>query len=144
MRVLVVEDDPDVAKVVTLALEGHDVTVATDGRKALDLLRHATFDAVVLDLMLPEVDGLSVLSHIRAEPTTADLPVVVLTARVRESDHVRGYERGADRYLTKPFDPTVLAATVEEVVRTPLEQRVRQRAEERERAEFLRRLEGRF
>ncbi|MEX0658876.1 MAG: response regulator transcription factor [Egibacteraceae bacterium] len=115
-RVLVVDDEPMVREVVTRYLEhdGHEVTVAADGSDALRHLAGGPFDLVVLDLMLPGVDGLGVLRELRARSQT---PVIVLTARGEESDRVLGLELGADDYVVKPFSPRELAARVSSVLR---------------------------
>jgi DNA-binding response OmpR family regulator len=114
--VLVVDDEPMVREVVTRYLEhdGHEVAVAGDGAVALRLLDERHFDLIVLDLMLPSVDGLSVLRALRARSAT---PVVVLTARGDEGDRVLGLELGADDYVVKPFSPRELAARVSSVLR---------------------------
>ncbi len=115
-RVLVVDDEPMVREVVRAYLErdGFSVDEAADGAKALDLLRRAHHDLVVLDVMLPEVDGFNVLNHIRKR---GDLPVILLTARSEEPDRVLGLELGADDYVVKPFSPRELSARVRSVLR---------------------------
>ncbi len=115
-RVLVVDDEPMVREVVTAYLErdGCRVTVAEDGRAALDALQATAPDLVVLDVMLPELDGLSVLTQLRR---TSDVPVILLTARTEESDRILGLELGADDYVVKPFSPRELSARVRSVLR---------------------------
>jgi DNA-binding response OmpR family regulator len=115
-RVLVVDDEPMMREVVTTYLErdGLSVTSAADGAAALRMLDAARPDLVILDLMLPKVDGLSVLAHLRK---TTDLPVIVLTARGEEPDRVLGLELGADDYVVKPFSPRELVARVRSVLR---------------------------
>ncbi len=115
-RVLVVDDEPMVREVVTRYLEhdGHAVSVAADGKEALHQLQQRTFDLIILDLMLPSVDGLSVLRRLRDRSAT---PVIVLTARGDEGDRVLGLELGADDYVVKPFSPRELAARVSSVLR---------------------------
>jgi DNA-binding response OmpR family regulator len=115
-HVLVVDDEPMVREVVTTYLErdGLRVTSAADGAAALRTLDVARPDLVILDLMLPKVDGLSVLAHLRK---TTDLPVIVLTARGEEPDRVLGLELGADDYVVKPFSPRELVARVRSVLR---------------------------
>jgi DNA-binding response OmpR family regulator len=114
--VLVVDDEPMVREVITSYLErdGWRVVTATDGATALRMLDTSLPDLVVLDLMLPEVDGLSVLARLR---TTTDVPVIVVTARGEEPDRVLGLELGADDYLVKPFSPRELVARVRSVLR---------------------------
>lgn len=115
-RLLVVDDEPMVREVVThyLEQEGHTVTVASDGAAALHAIATSRFDLIVLDLMLPQVDGLSVLAEVRREHAT---PVILLTARGEEEDRIRGLRRGADDYVVKPFSPRELVARVASVLR---------------------------
>ncbi len=115
-RVLVVDDEPTVREVVAgyLRRDGHLVSEAADGPTALRLLDSEKPDLVVLDMMLPGVNGLDILRRIRA---SGDLPVIMLTARSEESDRVAGLELGADDYVVKPFSPRELAARVNGVLR---------------------------
>ncbi len=115
-RVLVVDDEPTVREVVAnyLRRDGHDVAETADGAEALALVERETFDLVVLDMMLPGVNGLDILRRIRQ---LGDLPVIMLTARAEESDRVAGLELGADDYVVKPFSPRELAARVNGVLR---------------------------
>lgn len=113
---LVVDDEPTVREVVVgyLRRDGHEVSEADDGPNALHLLDTEEFDLVVLDMMLPGVNGLDILRSIRA---AGDMPVIMLTARAEESDRVAGLELGADDYVVKPFSPRELAARVNGVLR---------------------------
>lgn len=115
-RVLVVDDEPMVREVVTAYLQrdGFAVSEAADGQEALDALRRSTPELVVLDVMLPKVDGFSVLNHLRK---LSDVPVILLTARAEESDRILGLELGADDYVVKPFSPRELTARVRSVLR---------------------------
>ena len=115
-RVLVVEDDPTVAEVVVAYLEreGYDVTWLTDGAEGLAHALAAEPDLVILDLMLPSVDGLEVCRRLRA---TAPVPVIMLTARGDEDDRIMGLDLGADDYVAKPFSPRELVARVKAVLR---------------------------
>uniref|UniRef100_A0AAU2UZW5 Response regulator transcription factor n=1 Tax=Streptomyces sp. NBC_00003 TaxID=2903608 RepID=A0AAU2UZW5_9ACTN len=115
-RILVVDDDPTVAEVVTGYLEraGHTVDLAADGPSALRAATQRRPDLVVLDLMLPGMDGLEVCRRLRA---TAPVPVIMLTARGDEDDRILGLEIGADDYVTKPFSPRELVLRVESVLR---------------------------
>lgn len=115
-RILVVEDDATTSDLVALYLRhaGHRVAVERSGAGALERLAGEPFDLVVLDVMLPEVDGLQVCRRIREE---GDRPVILLTARTRESDRVEGLDLGADDYVTKPFSPRELVARVNAVLR---------------------------
>jgi len=115
-RVLVVDDDPGIVKVVRAYLEqaGFEVSVAYDGKKAMQIARNERPDLVILDLMLPEMDGWDVCRALRKE---SDVPIIMLTARVEESDKLIGLELGADDYVTKPFSPRELVARVRSVLR---------------------------
>ena len=115
-KVLVVDDEPTVREVVAgyLRRDGHIVSEAADGPTALALLEAEPPDLVVLDMMLPGVNGLDILRHIRQ---LGDTPVIMLTARAEESDRVAGLELGADDYVVKPFSPRELAARVNGVLR---------------------------
>ena len=114
--VLVVDDEPIVREVVVryLAREGYATLEAADGDRARDLLERQTPDLVVLDVMLPGVDGLELCRWIRSR---SELPVIMLTARGEEADRIVGLELGADDYVTKPFSPRELAARVRTVLR---------------------------
>jgi len=118
-RILVVEDEQQIAELLryNLAKEGYEVVVAQKGHEALRLLRRHKPDLVLLDLMLPDLDGLEVCRQIRCDPGVADLLVVVLTARGEEADVVAGLEMGADDYVTKPFSPRILVARIRAVLR---------------------------
>jgi two-component system alkaline phosphatase synthesis response regulator PhoP len=112
--ILVVEDDPDIANLIAHYLEkaGHEVKRLTSGAQVMAQLRAAPADLVILDLMLPGMDGLLVCQAMRADRATAAIPVIMLTARGDEADRVAGLELGADDYVTKPFSPKELVARV--------------------------------
>ena len=112
--VLVVEDDPSIAELVQYNLEknGYEVTVAGDGEQGLAQARKSRPDFVILDLMLPGIDGLEVCQSMRRDPALADLPIIMLTARSSETDMVVGLTVGADDYVPKPFSPSVLVARI--------------------------------
>ncbi len=116
--ILVVDDEASVVEVVSLYLqrEGFQVRVARDGRSALTSIREKVPALVVLDLMLPEVDGLAILQTLR-EHAAIDVPVIMLTARRQETDRIYGLELGADDYVTKPFSPAELVSRVKAVLR---------------------------
>jgi DNA-binding response OmpR family regulator len=119
-RILVVDDEIDLAQLIKHALErGRDaiVEIVTSGDAALDAVRTAPPDLVILDLNLPVLDGTDVCRRIRAQPATASLPVIMLTARTAETDRVSGLDLGADDYITKPFSLRELAARVRAVLR---------------------------
>ena len=117
--VLLVEDDARLGAMVAEYLGRHDlnVTVAPDGERGLAALRRGHFDVVLLDVMLPGIDGLEVCRRLRATPEWAALPVLMLTARGEDVDKIVGLELGADDYLAKPFNPRELLARIRAVVR---------------------------
>jgi DNA-binding response OmpR family regulator len=114
--ILVVDDEPKIVSTVRAYLEreGYDVIEANDGRKALELFHRQPPDLIVLDLMLPEVDGLEVCRQVRR---VSDTPIIMLTARQEDADKLIGLEIGADDYVTKPFSPRELVARVGAVLR---------------------------
>ena len=117
--ILVVEDEADLQELLryNLEREGFAVTAALTGEKALPLAQSEKPDLVLLDLMLPGVDGLTVCRQLRADPDTSSIPVIMLTAKGEEADVVVGLELGADDYVTKPFSPRVLLARIRSVLR---------------------------
>ena len=117
--VMVIEDEKEIRELIRYNLEraGFRVHMAPDGDDGLKQLFASRPDAVVLDLMLPGRSGLEVLREVREEPSTRDLPVVVLTARSAEMDKLLGFEHGADDYLTKPFSPRELVARLKALLR---------------------------
>jgi DNA-binding response OmpR family regulator len=113
-RVLVVDDDPDIYQIAeaNLAAAGYEVRGAADGLEGLRMVREYAPDVVVLDVLMPELDGWEVLSRIESDPETAGIPVVMLTCRSEDADILRGLEQGAVEYITKPFYPEDLVASV--------------------------------
>ncbi len=118
-RILIVEDDRDIADLLRLYLEkaGHAVEVAHSGANVLEQVRRLPPDLVVLDLMLPGVDGLTICRALRAGEHTASIPIIILSARADEADRIRGLEIGADDYVTKPFSPKEVVARVAAIER---------------------------
>jgi diguanylate cyclase (GGDEF)-like protein len=118
-RVLVADDDPDILTVVKInfELDGFEVDTAVDGEDALQKATSNPPNAIVLDIMMPRMDGLTALHRLRSQASTANIPIILLTARGLPEDRVRGLELGADDYITKPFDITELAARVRAVLR---------------------------
>ena len=118
-RIFIVEDSADIAELIRHYLEraGHETAVFGSGRDALTSARRSPPDLVVLDVMLPGLDGMQVCQALRAEATTSRLPILMLTARGEEADRVRGLELGADDYVTKPFSPKELVARVGALLR---------------------------
>ena len=117
-RILVVDDEPDVLLLCRVNLQhaGHDVLEAPDGEQGLALAIAEVPDAIVLDLMLPLMDGYGVLSHLRADERTRDIPVLVLTAKAQREDRVRCWEDGASEYMTKPFSPVALSSALAQLI----------------------------
>jgi len=118
-RILIVDDEEDLVELVSynLAREGYKIIKAFSGETALKLAGSELPDMIILDLMLPGIDGLEVAKSLKNNPTTADIPIVMLTAKGEEADIVTGLELGADDYITKPFSPRVLIARVKAVIR---------------------------
>ncbi len=118
-KILVVDDEPDVVELVVFNLKaaGFVVVTAEDGREALQTTKTARPDLIVLDVMLPELDGLEVCKLLRRDAATAAVPIIMLTAKAEEVDRVLGLELGADDYLTKPFSPRELVLRVKGLLR---------------------------
>jgi phosphate regulon transcriptional regulator PhoB len=118
-RVLVVEDEPDVAELLryNLSREGYDVLQAANGAEGLRQARESRPDLVLLDLMIPQLNGWEVCRRLKQDPATRAIPVIIVTARVDEGDKVLGFEMGADDYVTKPFAVRELLARVRAVIR---------------------------
>jgi two-component system alkaline phosphatase synthesis response regulator PhoP len=123
-KILVVDDEEDILELLTFNLtkEGYDVSSASSGEEALSVARTGSPDLILLDLMLPGMDGLEVARRIKGEPSTKHIPIVMLTAKGEESDIVTGLELGADDYITKPFSRKVLVARLRAVLRRKEEQ----------------------
>ena len=123
MRLLIIEDNEDLCQLLREGFEelGHEVDTAGDGRNGLDLIRSGKYDCVILDIMLPEMDGFEVMDQVRDEGH--DVPVIMLTAKDSVEDRVHGLEQGADDYLTKPFDFKELMARVNALMRRSGDQR---------------------
>ena len=118
-RILIAEDDPKQAEVIRryVVAEGHAATLVRSGRDAVDEVRHEPPDLLVLDVMMPGMDGLDVCRVLRADAATRDLPILVLTARAAEEDMLLGFDLGADDYLTKPYSPRELMARARALLR---------------------------
>jgi two-component system alkaline phosphatase synthesis response regulator PhoP len=125
-HILVVEDEEDIQELLAynLGREGYRVTAVGSGEELQQQTRAAVPDLIVLDLMLPGMDGLEVCRRLKGEPDTRNVPIVMLTAKEEESDIVAGLELGADDYVTKPFSPKVLVARVRAVLRRRSQQTV--------------------
>ncbi len=121
-KILVVDDEPDALELIEFNLNaaGFQVLTAADGQEALRKAKSASLDLIVLDLMLPEVDGLEVCKILRRDTTTSAIPIIMLTAKAGEIDRVLGLELGADDYVTKPFSPRELVLRVKGLLRRGL------------------------
>jgi two-component system response regulator RpaA len=135
MRVLVVDDEPDVLLLcrVNLEIAGHEVMEASNGDRAVELALREAPDVVVLDVMLPRRDGLTVLSDLAADERTRDTPVILLTAKTQVEDRLAGWRAGCAEYLTKPFSPGDLTEAIGRVVDESITQRAGRRDAELER-----------
>ena len=122
-HILVVDDEADLVELVSYNLkkEGFIVDSAPDGETALKKIRKGKYDLIILDLMLPGIQGMELCRILRNDPKTADLPIIMLTAKGEEVDRVLGLELGADDYITKPFSPRELVARVKAVLRRTAE-----------------------
>ena len=119
MRILVVDDEPDAIELIRFNLKasGYEVLTAEDGEEALAKARKFSPDMILLDVMIPEIDGLEVCKILRRDPATASLPIIMLTAKASEIDRVLGLEFGADDYVTKPFSPRELMLRVRNLLK---------------------------
>ena len=122
-KILIVEDDKDIIKMLeyNLKKEGYKVVAAQDGEDALDLALRQYPNLILLDLMLPGINGLEVCKTLKKETKTASIPIIMLTAKSQESDKIVGLELGADDYVTKPFSPRELIARIKAVLRRATE-----------------------
>ena len=117
-RILAVDDEPNIVRLIQVNLErhGYQVETASNGAQALVKLRANRPDLLVSDVMMPEMDGFELLKNVRADPSLADLPVIMLTAKTQDKDLLEGYARGTDMYLTKPFNPQELLQFVKRLL----------------------------
>jgi len=118
-KILVVDDEPDILQVVTkrLILSGFEIITASDGQEALDKARKEAPDLIILDLMLPKIDGYKVCGLLKRDSRYANTPVILFTARAQEDDMKMGQEVSADAYITKPFEPQVLLDKIKELLK---------------------------
>jgi len=117
-KILLVDDDTDTLRLVgvTLQRQGYEVRVANSGQQALTMVQSELPDLILLDIMMPEMDGYDVARHLRSDPTTAEIPIIMFTAKTQVDDKVMGFEAGADDYLTKPTQPRELFAHIKAVL----------------------------
>ncbi|MFO7274457.1 MAG: response regulator [Symbiobacteriaceae bacterium] len=112
LRILLIEDDPDIQRMVQLSLKfqgGHEVSVASGGQEGIEKAEREKPDLILLDVMMPEMDGYETCRRLKANPATASIPVVFLSARAQQSEIEKGRSLGAIGYLVKPFDPMTLS-----------------------------------
>jgi DNA-binding response OmpR family regulator len=130
VRVLIVDDDQDILLLCRVNLEhaGHEVLEASDAEQGMELALSYQPELIVLDMMLPGTDGPTILRELTRRRETADIPVVLLTAKVQRADQTRGWEAGCVAYVTKPFSPAELVDTLAEVHSMSFEERSRRRA----------------
>ena len=139
-KVLVVDDEADVLLLcrVNLEFEGYDVVEASDGEEAMRKVAEERPDVVLLDVMMPKMDGWQVLAALKGDPVTSDIPVVMLTAKVQDQDQIKGWSGGAAEYITKPFSPLALSQVLEEVLSKDPEEEERRRRMILEKLQLLR------
>lgn len=139
-KVLVVDDEPDVLLLcrVNLEFEGYRVTEAADGEEALEQMRRDRPDIILLDVMMPKMDGWEVLRTAKADDDLKTIPIVMLTARVQDQDQIRGWSEGAADYITKPFSPLALSQVLQDALATTPEEEERRRQMILEKLQLLR------
>jgi len=117
-KILVVDDEPDVASLLTLMLksQGYDVITARDGQEALEKARNQNPDLILLDVMLPKMDGYKVARMLKFDENFSHIPIILLTAKIQEKDRQTGLEMGANDYVTKPFDTGSLLSKIKEML----------------------------
>ena len=118
-KILIADDEPTIVRLMEfiLARQGHEMIVAVNGEEALQKIRTEQPDLVLLDIMMPRIDGYEVAQQLRADPATAALPIIMLSAKAQEEDIRRGVEVGVDEYVTKPFSPEHLVHVVSEYLK---------------------------
>ncbi len=116
-KILAVDDERHIVRLVQINLQkaGYEVVTATNGREALEQVGKEKPDLVVMDVMMPEMDGLEALEKMKADPEMAEIPVIMLTAKAQDADVFSGWQKGADLYLTKPFNPAELLNFVKRI-----------------------------
>ncbi len=119
-KILAVDDERHIVRLVQVNLEraGYEVVTAFDGKDALEKVKSENPDLVVLDVMMPYMDGFEVLQNLRKDPSTRELPVIMLTAKAQDADVFRGWQSGVDCYLTKPFNPMELIVFVKRIFKS--------------------------
>jgi len=118
-KILVVDDEKDLSGIVTFRLQsaGYEVSIALDGQEALDKVKKENFDLVILDLMLPKIDGYKVCRMLKSDEKYKDLPIILFSAKAQAEDIKSGEDAGADAYITKPFEPQALLKKVKDLLK---------------------------
>jgi CheY-like chemotaxis protein len=116
-KILIVDDEPVIIELlqVNLKLEGYDIVTAADGQEALEKAAAERPDLIILDIMMPKMDGWTALAELLKDPSTADVPVIFLTARAQQADLKRGQESNVAAYITKPFEPSELISIIQQI-----------------------------
>jgi DNA-binding response OmpR family regulator len=145
-RILIAEDNAEIRALVSSILveEGHKVSVAQNGQQALDMMLEDPPDVLLLDIMMPQMDGYTVLKEVKSSGIRDAMKIMILTAKTSESDWVRGYKLGADAYVTKPFDIDELTGQIDELLSMTKDQLRQRREQELDKAQLLSRLESIF
>ncbi len=130
-KILVVDDERPIVRLVQVNLEhaGYEVVAAYDGKEALQKVEQEKPDLIILDVMMPQMDGFEVMQRLQADPKTRDIPVIMLTAKAQDADVFRGWQSGVTLYLTKPFSPFELISFVRRIFRSMEEEEVEKRYE---------------
>lgn len=127
-KVLVVDDNPMIVELIKHSIthqsQAYEVIMAYDGEEGLTRFYEERPDCVIIDVKMPRLDGYQLVRCLRGDPSSADVPIIILSAMIRESDQLQGWYSGADEYITKPFKPAVLSAALERVIHLTLEQRL--------------------
>lgn len=118
-KILIVEDDQHIRKLLNILIRKEDIQIdeAVEGNEALEKLASNTYDLVILDIMMPNVDGFQILKSMRETPATVALPVIIVTAKTEDKDLMKGYSMGANYYITKPFEPQDLIHSIELILK---------------------------
>ncbi len=118
-KVLIVDDETHIVKIIAYKLRGagYDIASAADGVEALEAVRADRPDLILLDIMMPRMDGYETLEHLKGDPATRDIPVFLLTVKSKEADRQRGWQLGCDDYITKPFSPGKLLERIEQALK---------------------------
>ncbi|MBC7327016.1 response regulator [bacterium] len=130
-KILVVDDEKPIVRLVQVNLEhaGYEVVTAYDGKEALEKVEQEKPDLIILDVMMPQMDGFEVMQRLQANPKTRDIPVIMLTAKAQDADVFRGWQSGVTLYLTKPFSPFELISFVRRIFRSMEEEDIEKRYE---------------